>query len=262
MYELTATAQQTHHGTHRPPTVTLGGTRHVFHADLAEQSLADLLARIDRHRLSGVLEAEQDGVRKQLHLRDGYVLFASSSDRRDSLGAHLVRRRVLTREAIERLRDLPDFKQKRLGTMLMEQQLLLPNQIRTLVQQQVANIAWSLFSWESGAVSFELGELRDDQPIRIQIPLKHMVLKGNRRAPAVDRMLASLGGKEARYAQVHDSEAIIDAALDETEYALFLSIDGQRDVGELIQEPPLEPDDNVRLLHALRAIGLILPVGG
>jgi hypothetical protein len=234
-------------------------TLHTFRTDLAKQPLAELLGKIGYHRLSGIFRVEHGGVTKELHLRDGYVNFASSSDLRDSLGAHLVSSKVLTQEAHDRLRQHPDFSRKKLGVLLMEQQLLLPNQVRALVQQQVANIAWSLFGWERGSASFEICELPDNQTIRIQIPVKHMVLKGNRRAPAVKRMLDHLGGEGAVFVPVRDSEAIIDAALDESEYALYQSIDGKRTVGDLCDEPPLEPEGNIRLLHALHCLRLIDP---
>ena len=57
-----------------------------YEADLERDSLGALLVKIYNYRVPGLIEATRAGVTKRLFLRDGNVIYATSTDPRDRLG--------------------------------------------------------------------------------------------------------------------------------------------------------------------------------
>ena len=74
------------------------GRSFEYRGDLAERALPEILYTIDRFNVAGVIEAEKDGVVKSVHIKDGRVIHAASSDLNDSLGTFLRRRGRLTED--------------------------------------------------------------------------------------------------------------------------------------------------------------------
>ena len=62
-----------------------------YQGNLRETTLPEMLHAIDRFRVPGVVRARSGEIVKRVYLRDGYVIHASSNDRRDSLGDFLRR---------------------------------------------------------------------------------------------------------------------------------------------------------------------------
>ena len=57
-----------------------------YRADLSETALPEMLYAVERFQVPGVIEAQRDGVTKRVYVREGYVVHASSTDRKDSSG--------------------------------------------------------------------------------------------------------------------------------------------------------------------------------
>ncbi len=73
-----------------------------YRGDLAQTALPEILYTIDRFQVPGKIEVSRDGLLKRVYLKEGYVVHASSTDREDSLGHHLLRSGVLSPESSRR----------------------------------------------------------------------------------------------------------------------------------------------------------------
>lgn len=228
-----------------------------YRGDLAQTTLPEILSTVDRFQVPGVIEASRDGVVKQVFIKEGNVIHATSSDRDDSLGSFLRRTGVLTPEAyLETMREREQAN-KRYGVLLIEKGLLSPAEIRTAIRRQIESIVWSLFSWDEGRVRFSIGDFREPDTVRIQLPMRHVILQGIKRAQNAKAMVARLGRKETVFEPCYRSEELIEAALDAADMKLLALVNGKRTLYDICAEGPHAAAENGKLLYAFQVLRLV-----
>jgi hypothetical protein len=229
---------------------------HHYRGDLRQTALPEMLAVIHQMRVSGVVEAVCGEFSKKIFLESGYVVHASSSDLADSLGGFLRRTGRLSDGQFQTAMAKRDGK-RRLGEILIEQGVLSPAQVYEAIREHVENIIWSLFSWEEGHVTFRLGEPDLTGAVRIQIPVRQVILQGIKRAANAKSLVQRMGGRDSLFEPHFRYEDLIELALDDDEYSLLALVDSQKTLYELCTKGPLAAADNARLLYAFSVLGLI-----
>lgn len=229
-----------------------------YRGDLAEAGLAEILYSIDRFQVPGVIQAEQDGVVKDVHLKEGRIVHASSSDVADSLGDFLLRAGRLAGEQYERLMRLRAESDRRLGALLVEEGLLTPAAVHQAIRQQTEAIVWSLFYWDRGAVTFSIGDFpHGGGRLAIDLPMRQVILQGIRRAPNARALVARLGTKETVFEPAWDVEMAIELGLDGDEHALLRLVDGRRSLYQVCTDGPFSAAENAKVLYAFQVLRLI-----
>ena len=99
--------------------------------------------------------------------------------------------------------------------------MLSPAQAFQAIREHVEAIVWSLFAWEEGDVTFNIGALDTRELVRIQIPLRQVVVQGVKRAANAKSLVTRMGGKETLFGPFYKAEELIDVALDADEYKLL-----------------------------------------
>ena len=229
-----------------------------YRGDLAEAGLAEILYSIDRFQVPGVIQAERDGVVKEVHLKEGRIVHASSSDVADSLGDFLLRAGRLSGEQYGQMMRLREESDRRLGGLLVEAGLLTPGAVHDAIRQQIEAIVWSLFYWDRGAVTFSIGDYpHGGGRLLIDLPMRQVILQGIRRAPNAKTLVARLGTKETVFAPAWDVETLIDLGLDGDEHALLCLVDGRRSLYEVCTDGPFSAAENAKVLYAFQVLRLI-----
>lgn len=232
-----------------------------YRGDLRQTALPEMLAILDQSRMTGVLEAVLGEVTKRIFLENGYVVSASSTDLADSLGGYLRRVGRLSEAEFHAAMQLRGTGGKRLGEVLIEQGTLSPGQVFQAIREHVEGIVWSLFAWEDGTVTFRLGGFDTKELVRIQIPLRQVVVQGVKRAANARSLVSRMGGKEVLFEPSYNLEDLIEVALDADEYRLLALVDGKRTLYELATKGPLVTHENARLLYAYSVLQLIRKCG-
>jgi two-component system OmpR family response regulator len=199
-------------------------------------------------------------VTKRIYLENGYVVHASSSDLADSLGGYLRRVGRLSEAEFLSAMTRRATGGRRLGELLIEHGTLSPGQVFQAIREHVEAIVWSLFAWEEGTVTFNIGALDTREMVRIQIPLRQVIVQGVKRAANAKSLVTRMGGKETLFGPFFKLEDLIDIALDTEEYRLLAMVDGKRSLYELATKGPLAPPENARLLYAYTVLQLIRKV--
>jgi hypothetical protein len=228
-----------------------------YRGDLSQTALPEMLAIIDRTRVAGVIEAVSGDFSKKIYLDDGCVVHAASSDLADSLGSYLRRAGKISESQYQASMRKRSEVSRRLGEVIIEQGLLTPAQVYQAIREHVEAILWSLFSWEEGEVSFSIGQPDLTGIVRIQIPLRQVILQGIVRAANAKSLVQRMGGKETRFEPVFRYEDLIEIALDGDGYALLARVDGKRTLYELCTGGAGPAADAARLLYAFSVLGLI-----
>lgn len=228
-----------------------------YRARLEETALPEMLYTIDRFQVPGVIEARSEDVVKRVFIREGNVVHALSSDRSDSLGAYLQRTGKITAEQFTETMKLRGDTNKRYGELLIEHGIVSPAGIYDAIRKQVEAVVWSLFYWQEGEVRFQIGTFQPPGGVRIQLPMRQVILQGIKRAPNAKALVGRLGKKDTVFDPGFTSEELIQAGLDGDEYRLLKLLDGQRTLYEVCTQGPLSAAENAKLVYAFYVLRLI-----
>lgn len=228
-----------------------------YRETLEETALSEMFANIYRHKVPGLFEISAAGTVKRIYITDGNVVHASSTDRADRLGAHLYRAGKLTREQLAETIDLLEKTGKRHGQILLERGMLSPGDLYQAIRRQVESIVWSVFSLQTGEVTFKIGEFNEPLMIKIHIPMRQVIVHGVKQVPDAKALVTRLGKKSTVFRPHYQTEDLIEIALDGEEYALLRLVDGKRTLYEICTEGPYGISENARLLYAYHILHLI-----
>ncbi|HXO21951.1 MAG TPA: DUF4388 domain-containing protein [Thermoanaerobaculia bacterium] len=232
-----------------------------YRGDLGETALPEILYTVDRFQVPGVIEASRQGIVKQVYIKEGNVVHALSNDRDDSLGSFLQHSGLLTPEAYRDTMRERERSNKRYGVLLIESGLLSPEEIYRAIRQQIEAIVWSLFYWQDGKVTFNIGEFREPETVRILLPMRQVILQGIKRAPNAKTLVARLGRKETLFEPCFRSEELIEIALDADDLQLLQLVNGKRTLYDICTQGPRSAADNGKVLYAFQVLRLIRSVG-
>src|SRR3954453_9885895 len=146
---------------------------------------------------------------------------------------------------------------KRYGVLLIENGILSPADVYRAIRKQIEAIVWSLFYWQDGSVIYSIGELPQLDAVRIQIPMRQVILQGIKRAPDAKALVARLGRKETVLDPCYKTEQLIELALDADEYKLLSLVDGRRTLYDICTQGPHSAAENAKVLYAFQILQLI-----
>lgn len=229
----------------------------LYQDDLRNLPVAEILASIEKWKVPGVLSIVGDPFSKKIFLEDGKIIFATSTDPDERLGEFLLNKGRITQaqydESVVRLKR----GEGRQGKILVDMGVLTPKGLFENVTEQITTTILSLFNWELGKVSFEIGDYKKDEMIKISIPLRKAILEGVKAMWDAKRILARLGTKTTLYAPIFDLKDVFSMRLEAPEMKLLQMVDGRKSVYELVTKGPLTQPLNAKLLYVFMVLKLI-----
>ena len=171
-------------------------------------SLPNLLFSVCDTRETGQLLLRQDRLEKSVYLKDGHIIFATSSNRDDRLGHMLLRHGIIGVERLYRAADESARTAKRLGTVLVEYGWLEPKILVRGVVQQVQEILFEAFEWSSGEYQLSLGDLPTKEVITLRMNTSELMLAGIRRIRSWYRIAEAVGALDTCYRKRDGMEEI------------------------------------------------------
>ena len=233
-------------------------SRFQYSGDLAEEPLPEILRTIHHYRVPGVVTATSGDVVKRIYLRGGNVIFATSSDLADSLGAFLKQSALITsgelRVSADRIHASQD---KRQGELLVERGVLTPEQLRQIVTEQVKAILYSAFSWEKGTVTFEAGNFRTEELIQLDVPAPQAIADGIRQLPDPRRVVSRLGPSWTIFDRGEVPVEASGVSWSAGELKVLSRVDGRQTLRDLITTGPGDVSTNAKLVYAFWVLHLV-----
>jgi hypothetical protein len=223
---------------------------------LAERDFPDLLHALHEKRWSGLLTLTHVGVGRSVSVQEGRLVFAASTSADDRLGELLLRQgRITLRQYVDAGRALVPG--KRLGAVLVEQDVLAPKDLVRTVVEQTQEIIYGAFQWTEGQYLLQEGA-SSAEAITLKISTPDIILEGIRRIEAWTRISRGCGGLDARYERAPDYEGVLPLmTLSFEKLTLLTALNDVSDVERLCRESSLSDFDVCRTLWAFRVIGVI-----
>jgi hypothetical protein len=233
--------------------------RFEFRGDLASTPLPEVLQRVHHYRVPGVVTVSRGAAGKKIYIWDGDVIFASSTDREDSLGNFLLAKGRITREqfelSVEQLVASEGI--RRHGAVLVAMEILTPRELFSLVTEQVRSIVYSVFEWDDGEVGFSVGQYATDEIIKLEIPTRQAILEGVKAIRDARRLASLLGPSWTVFDPVPDAIDIEDIGMSAAEVRMLRMVNGQRTLRDLVTLGPGDASHNAKLIYAFHALRLI-----
>jgi hypothetical protein len=226
-----------------------------YRGDLGATPLPKVLATIHRYRVPGVITARRPDVVKKIFLDAGKVVFATSSDMEDALGSFLVRRGLITPADLEESGRRIAFGAKRQGEVLIDMGVLDPEAIGSAILDQVSAILWSIFDWDSGEVTFEVGRFRAEEKIQMDLAIDRAIREGIMKVANPKALVKQLGPSWTLLEPV--AGAISPSNLSEDERTYLSFVDGRTPFVDLCRKGPGDAATNARLLFLFYCHDLI-----
>jgi hypothetical protein len=225
---------------------------------LADRDFADLIHQVNERRWTGLITLNHMGVEKSVRVEDGQLVFASSSSRDDRLGEVLLRHGKVTFDQYVAASQAVS-KNKRLGTVLVEQGALDPREMVKVVVDQTQEIIYSLFLWTEGLYHMT-ADPPDSviEPITLKLVTPHVIIKGISRVEAWSRIERAIGGATAVYTRADDWESMLSQmTLSTARLALLGQMTGPQDVATICRASTLPHFEVCQLIWAFRVVGLV-----
>jgi curved DNA-binding protein CbpA len=219
-----------------------------------------LLNKIYAARLTGQLQLVLGRVERHLFFDGGQLVFATSSDRQDSLGEMMLREGALTQSQFEEAAELVKTGQ-RFGSAIAEMGIFSVEQVVLWVQRQLTQITSSILDYPSGRFYFFSSLEKNVVPeIGIPVPLGRLLLQAVRRAN--DLPLDHLASDADLRIDLSPDPLLRYQAVDleDTERHLLLSISRAVSAKDFLANTAVPKESAARALYALLVLGAVVSV--
>ncbi len=226
----------------------------------SHHTLLALLNRIYSGRLTGKLQLVFGRLEKQLFFDGGQVVFATSSDRQDSLGEMMLRAGALTQGQFEDASALV-LTGQRFGSAITEMGVYGVEEIVSWVQRQLIQITASVLDYPAGRYYF-FGSLETNvvPEIGIPVPLGKLLLEAVHKAK--DLPLEQLAEDGNFLVNCSPDPLLLFQAVDleKNERHLLGLISQPMSAKEIVSLSGLSKAKAARALYALMLLGFVVGV--
>jgi hypothetical protein len=143
--------------------------------NIREVPLPAILQDLQQEKATGALIVRCEGVEKCIFVKNGQIVFATSTNGQDRLGEMLVKAGLLSREHLEAALTVyrKNAGLKKIGAILVENGFVSPRDLFAGLKSQVKDILFSLFLWDEADYRFE--ERLPPDVIQLQFDLPELI---------------------------------------------------------------------------------------
>lgn len=204
--------------------------------NLASFQLPEILRFLAMGEMTGTLTLTSEERLVGLQIQEGQLVGIRSPDRHLKLGELLVYSGMLSR------RELDDALASQnesstgvlIGELLLERKVVTPQQMVNVLQLQIKEELWELFSWRNGSFKFEHGTLKTSERVTIRLEIEPLIDEGNQRMDQYQTIARNLGASDVRFRIRSDMKIFPESRINPGTWRVLSLINGKRSVQTLI----------------------------
>jgi hypothetical protein len=231
--------------------------RFVLTGNLSEIRLPTLLLSLYKERETGRLYIVDGSITKTLFVKEGQVVYATSTNPDDRLGECLLRRGTITIQQYLDSAYQIHFG-RRQGEILVDMGALGPEDLVESLSQQLYDIIFSMFEMQTGTYTLELESFSTLEFVTLSMDIPVIILRGMERLTSWAPMFAVVGEPSIRVRGVREMPSFL-AGLDldpDQEHVLELCRSGMA-ISSVLDASYLSQFQTYRLIWIFMTLGLI-----
>ncbi len=222
-------------------------------------TVPQLLQQAASFKLDGSIVLEREEEKAILYVEQGFIVFASSNRDENRFGEFLVQQGIITREEFSRAARRLHESGKRIGNILVEEGILKPQVLQTLIQSQVKHIIYAVFDWIDGEYYILLHEKGSQQDSVARFDVPSLILEGVRYKFDEQRLEKELSPLERRVSlavSLPEAQKLVHLGSHEIDF--LRNIGTGRPLNELLNLNSFGRVESLRLLFAFRILGFVV----
>jgi hypothetical protein len=228
----------------------------TIRGDIGSSSVPELLRSLLGSGETGILTFRSAEVTKEIQIRNGRVVYATSSNYDERLGENLLLRgRITARQYVEASKMIRPG--RRLGAILVELEALEVEELIPAVEQQVKDILMDLLNWTYGTYTLVIKEVDSNDVITLNLSTENLILEGIRRCQSWSQVLRGIGSIESVLHPTGNTEILYKLELSEEEQEVLAHVNGRSTVEQICQVSYLTNFETCRILWALQVLGVV-----
>jgi tetratricopeptide (TPR) repeat protein len=225
---------------------------------IKDVSLAKLLVLLNRNGKTGTLSVSNGSITKNIYLKMGDVIFASSTYADDRLGEMLLKAGKITIEQYDKSVEILKTSGKKQGAILVELGYLTPKEIFWGLKYQVNEIIQSIFLLEDLEYEFREGDIPVQEVIALKMSMGNLIYAGINRITNWTRIRNDMPDTESVLKLTEDPLSLFqEIELSPQDKKILSLVNSKRTIKEIIDSSWLGSFEALRILYVLWSIGMI-----
>ena len=226
--------------------------------NIKDISLVKILVQLNRNRKTGTLTVSTSSASKNIYLKMGDVIFASSTYEDDRLGEMLLKAGKITVEQYDQSVAVLKATGKRQGAILVELGYLTPKQIFLGLKYQVNEIIQSMFLLEDARYEFKEDDLPIQEVIALKMSMGNLIYAGINRITHWTRIRNEMPDTDSVLKISDDPLSLFqDIELSSQDKKMVSLIDGKKSIKEIIDSAWTSSFEALKILYVLWSIGIV-----
>ncbi len=231
---------------------TGGIERKTIFGELQHFPVADILLDLQRSEKNGILEISADQIIRKIYIKNGDMVYATSTKEEDRFIEILLRTDKITIDQYYQVLDISKKNGKSHGSVLVELGLLKPEHLILAVREQVEQIILSLFRFESGNFLFLEGPVVSDKLIQMKLSAADLIYRGIKNSRNISSITRAMPPSDTILGYSDDPMNLFqDIGMENTDKQILSLIDGKRSIHDILSGSPLDNVQTLKILYAL-----------
>lgn len=226
--------------------------------NVKDVNLIKILVYLNRNRKTGTLSITTPAFKKNIYIRAGDAIFASSTYTDDRLGEMLLKAGRITVEQYDKSVEMLRSSSKRLGAILVDLGYLNPHDLAWSVTHQAREIIHSMFHIEDGEYEFREGDLPADEVITLKLSMGNLIHEGVKRLENWTIIRNEMPDMDTALKLSADPLSLFqDIELGGEDKNILSLIDGSKTINQIIEASGLGSFEALKILYMLWSTGIV-----
>jgi hypothetical protein len=228
----------------------------VYIGKLDDVSVAEILRNLHGNRASGILDLQRDKEQRRIYLADGEVKTAMGNQSGHKLGQFLLAQGRIDAEALEAaVRDV--MHGNRLGQKLVNMGKMSTDQLDEALRDLVRTIIQEAMGWFSGLFRFTFKDSPVPYDIALRMSTVSLIFQGTLSYASPTFVQTRLPLHAVLKPSPNIQDVFRDLSCTPYQTYLLTQVNGSRSVDDILSSASGNPDENLVILYAFTAAGLL-----
>ncbi|MCE5195514.1 MAG: DUF4388 domain-containing protein [Nitrospiraceae bacterium] len=223
--------------------------------NIKEYGFPEVFLGICNSKKTGTLHLKNWPAEKNIYIKNGKIIFASSNIEEDCLGISLLTKGKITvsqyYESIQILKKTG----KQHGTILIEKGYLSKEEVTSAVKKHIEEIILGIFRWGGGYLFFEEAPFSIDESIILESEVSPLIYKGIKNIDSFPQIRNALPLSTVLHPSADSDKTIKKLKITSDEEKVLALLDGKRSILDILKYLRGNDLEILKFLYTLKTIG-------